>query len=369
MKPAGWLFCLVPKKLNSFVFLNVSITHKTYSKLIVILFIIFLVSNTAFAQKTDVVILNNGDRITGEVKFLRVGILTYKTDNMETIEIQWNKIKSIATNNFFEVEVADGRVFYGSIAPSPDDGMMIVKGVTLEHNLFLKYIVRINRIKESFWDILDGYIKFGFSFTKASQVGQLSLGGNAKYRTKINYSELTLNSIITTTESDPTSRKQDLSYTYQHNLDYNWFAAGLASLESNTELGVKLRASIGGGVGNNLVQSGNQWLYALAGLSVNRELKADQSEPTYNLEGLVNAQYQLFKYDHPKASLLTYINVLPSLTDFGRFRFNYNAQFSWEMLIDFYWDLTFYMEYDSDPQSLNASKYDYSIDTSIKYEF
>lgn len=345
------------------------LTSIAYSNFFIILIISLLISSSSFAQKTDVVILNNGDKITGEVKSLRVGILNYKTDNMETVSIQWDKIKSIQTENFFEVEVTDGRVFFGSISPSDDEGMMIVKGVTLEHNLFMKYVVRINRIKESFWDILDGYIKFGFSFTKASQVGQLSLGGNAKYRTKINYSELTLNSIITTTESDPTSRKQDLSFTYQHNLDYNWFAAGLASIESNTELGVKLRASLGGGIGNNLIQSGNQWLYGLAGLSFNRELKADQSNPTYNLEGLINAQYQFFKYDHPKASLLTYVNILPSFTDLGRFRFNYNAQLSWEMFIDFYWDLSFYLEYDSEPQSLTASQYDYSIDTSIKYEF
>ncbi|MBK9099247.1 MAG: DUF481 domain-containing protein [bacterium] len=344
-------------------------TSIAYSNFFIILIISLLISASSFAQKTDVVILNNGDKITGEVKSLRVGILNYKTDNMETVSIQWDKIKSIQTENFFEVEVTDGRVFFGSISPSDDEGMMIVKGVTLEHNLFMKYVVRINRIKESFWDILDGYIKFGFSFTKASQVGQLSLGGNAKYRTKINYSELTLNSIITTTESDPTSRKQDLSFTYQHNLDYNWFAAGLASIESNTELGVKLRASLGGGIGNNLIQSGNQWLYGLAGLSFNRELKADQSNPTYNLEGLINAQYQFFKYDHPKASLLTYVNILPSFTDLGRFRFNYNAQLSWEMFIDFYWDLTFYLEYDSELQSLTASQYDYSIDTSLKYEF
>lgn len=345
------------------------LTSIAYSNFFIILIISLLISSSSFAQKTDVVILNNGDKITGEVKSLRVGILNYKTDNMETVSIQWDKIKSIHTENFFEVEVTDGRVFFGSISPSDDEGMMIVKGVTLEHNLFMKYVVRINRIKESFWDILDGYIKFGFSFTKASQVGQLSLGGNAKYRTKINYSELTLNSIITTTESDPTSRKQDLSFTYQHNLDYNWFAAGLASIESNTELGVKLRASLGGGIGNNLIQSGNQWLYGLAGLSFNRELKADQSNPTYNLEGLINAQYQFFKYDHPKASLLTYVNILPSFTDLGRFRFNYNAQLSWEMFIDFYWDLSFYLEYDSEPQSLTASQYDYSIDTSLKYEF
>ena len=323
----------------------------------------------SFAQKTDVVILTNGDKITGEVKYLRVGILTYKTDNMETVEIQWNKIKSIETKNFFEVEVSDGRVFYGSIFPSNNEGMMTVKGVTIDHELFMKYIVRINRIKESFWDIIEGSVKFGFSFTKASNIGQLSLGGNAKYRTKINVSELSLNSVITTTEKEPTSSKNDLSFSYQQNLEYEWFAGGIAALQENSELGIKLRASLGGGVGNNFIQSQNQWLYILAGLSVNREAKSDQTESINNVEGLISAQYQFFKYDHPKATFLTYVYVFPSLSNLGRFRFNYNIELSWEMVLDFYWDLTFYFEYDNQPQSENASQSDYNIQTSLKYIF
>ena len=60
-----------------------------------ILLFTLLFNIASFAQKTDVVTLLNGDKITGEVKYLRVGILTYKTDNMETVSIQWNKIKSI----------------------------------------------------------------------------------------------------------------------------------------------------------------------------------------------------------------------------------------------------------------------------------
>jgi hypothetical protein len=329
----------------------------------------FLFAFNSFPQKTDIVVLNNGDKITGEIKYLKVGILTYSTDNMETINIQWEKIKSIYTKNIYMVELQDGRIYFGSIEPSDEDGMLVVKGVTIETKLFMEYIARINRIKESFWDILDGYIKLGFSFTKASKVGQLIFGGNAKYRTKLNLFELNLNSSITTTESTQTSSKQDLSFGYQHNLESTWFAAGLASLESNTELGIKLRSSLGGGIGNNFLQLENQWMYTLAGISFNRESKFDQSDPTFNIEGLLNAQYQFFKYDHPKASLLTYINILPGLTDFGRIRFNYNTQLSWEIFLDFYWDLTFYVEYDNKPQSENAAETDYSIDTSIKFEF
>lgn len=331
--------------------------------------LVLLISSFSLAQKTDIVILKNGDKITGEVKYLKVGILTYKTDNMETVSIQWNKIKSISTKNFFEIELVDGRVYFGSIEPSDEDGILVIKGVTLETNLFIKYIVRINRIKESFWDIIEGSIKLGFSFTKASQIGQISLGGNAKYRTKINVSELILNSIITTTASEPTSSKNDLSFSYQHNLEYQWFGAGIASLQENSELGIKLRTSLGGGIGNNFIQSDNQWMYTLAGLSINREAKTDQTEAIFNVEVLINAQYQFFKYEHPRATFLTYTYIFPSLTNLGRFRFTYNAELSWEMVIDFFWDLTFYFEYDNQPQSENAAQSDYRIDTSIKYVF
>lgn len=340
-----------------------------HSKIFFILSFFLLANYNVLAQKTDVVILKNGDKITGEIKYLKVGILSFSTDNMETISIKWDKIKSLETKNFYEVELQDGRVYFGSLEPSEADGILVIKGVTMENKVLMSYVARINRIKESFWDILDGYLKIGFSFTKASNVGQLSLGGNAKYRTKVHYLELTLNSVLTTTNNEPTSRKQDLTFTYQRNLKLQWFGAGLASLEENTELGIKLRASLGGGIGNNLVRSNHQWLYALVGVSLNRELTTDTTGGTTNLEGLINTQYQLFKYDHPKVNLLTFIYVFPGITNWGRFRFNYNATLNWEIFIDFYWDLTFYFEYDNQPESDNSSQTDYRIDTSLKFEF
>lgn len=76
--------------------------------------------------------------------------------------------------------------------------MITINCVTLDNNLFIKYIVRINRNKESFWDIIDEYIS-----------------------------------------QRPTSRKSDLSFTYQHNLEYQWFAGGIVSLKENGEPRIK----------------------------------------------------------------------------------------------------------------------------------
>ena len=40
-------------------------------------------------DKTDLVVLRNGDRISGDIVSLEYGILTLKTDNMSTLNIEW----------------------------------------------------------------------------------------------------------------------------------------------------------------------------------------------------------------------------------------------------------------------------------------
>ncbi|MCZ6702688.1 MAG: hypothetical protein O6940_06560 [Ignavibacteria bacterium] len=47
---------------------------------------------------------------------------------------------------------------------------------------------------------------------------------------------------------------------------------------------------------------------------------------------------------------------------------NYDIVLSWEIIIDLYWDLSFYASYDNKPTGL-ASSTDYGINTSSKFEF
>jgi hypothetical protein len=351
------------RKMNVIISLN--FFNRPAILLTTILFL--LLANKVFAQRTDVVIMKNGDHVTGEIKRLEVGILVLKTDDIETISIKWDKVESVQTKNFYEIELQDGRVYYGSIWPAKIENALIIKGVTAENRLFMSYIVKITRIKESFWDILSGYVKLGASFTKASGVGQFSFGFNGNYRTKIFYAELTANSVITTTNKEQTSRKQDIFLNYQRFLEKRWFWAGTVGAEENTELGIQLRTSVGGGAGNYFLQSNINWLYGLAGLTINREWYIDSTEAIYNIEGLITGQYLLFIYDHPKVSLQSTMNIFPSITNFGRIRSNLDVNLDWEIFLDFYWVLSFYFNYDNKPTG-NASQSDYRAETSIKYE-
>ena len=52
--------------------------------------LVFLcLSLAAQAAKTDIVVLINGNDVTGEIKSLEFGELRYSTDSMGTVSIEW----------------------------------------------------------------------------------------------------------------------------------------------------------------------------------------------------------------------------------------------------------------------------------------
>ena len=69
------------------------------------------------AERTDVVILKNGDHLTGEVKKLERGRLKLKTDSMGTVYIEWDKIFQITAAETFEARLESGERHVGTFGP------------------------------------------------------------------------------------------------------------------------------------------------------------------------------------------------------------------------------------------------------------
>ena len=63
------------------------------------------------APKTDIIVFRNGDRLTGEIKGLEKGRLELSTDTAGTVDIEWDKIASVETTQYLDVETTDGRAF------------------------------------------------------------------------------------------------------------------------------------------------------------------------------------------------------------------------------------------------------------------
>lgn len=332
---------------------------------------ILLFTQAALAAKTDVIVLRNGDRITGEVKRLAFGMLTFKTDDMSTLNIKWDKISEVYANKqFFRVELQDGLLFFGILNTDTSSNRLMVEFDTLKVRLNFSEIVRIDPIKRTFWDRIEASLSLGFNFTKASNVTTLNFSGNTKYRTYNVLHEINLSSVITIQKSDPKkTQRNNTGYTYNRYLAHRWFYIGTVKMEQNSELGIDLRLSGGTGFGKNIFQTNSAVFTAGTGVLLNREWTTESSGNKYNLEGLATLNFSKFHYDNPKLNLDSEVSVYPSLTTKGRVRLELDINLSWEIIKDLFWNLQYYTSFDNKPPNTEAARVDYGIVVSFGWTF
>src|SRR5215831_7839669 len=67
-------------------------------------------------QKTDVIVMNNGDRITGEIKELDQGVLHVSLDYASgNLALDWSKVARLESNQLFIIKIQGGSVYTGSL--------------------------------------------------------------------------------------------------------------------------------------------------------------------------------------------------------------------------------------------------------------
>jgi hypothetical protein len=322
----------------------------------------------AVAAKSDVVVLRNGDRITCEVKILQRGKLQVKTDDMGTVDIEWDKIREITANGLFEVEDTRGRLFFGSLRPGPGDSELDIVGLARTTTLGLPAVVRVQEIKTSFWKRLSGSLDAGFSYTSSSRLAQFNLDSRLTFRRPTFQLELRASSIVTRQPDAPQTQRGSADFGYVRFRENRQTVFGLVSLEQNRELGYDLRAGLRGGWGRYLVRSQGNELLAGIGLNANREVPVE-GDPTENLEALIVLNWANFAYSTPKTDVEIGLLVFPSLTSWGRWRFELDARIKRELFKDFFVSAKGYDSFDSDPATAGASRNDWGVTFGLGYSF
>jgi hypothetical protein len=319
------------------------------------------------AAKTDIVILRNGDRITGEVKRLTGGRLEYKTDDMDRIYIEWEKIRHVSSINRFEVVDAMGIRRYGSIGRTEAPYEVVVEMPAAADTLDLRRIVRITPVKIGFFERLRGSISTGFSYTRATKTSEFTLSGNTGYRSekydrKIDYS------VYITDQSEKRTSRFSFGLTLDRFLRRRWTIGAVANGQHNEELGLDLRLSLAVQGTRYLVETNKTILKFSLGLAGNQERYIGSDSTTYNLEIPIEAEYRRFTFHNPKSNIGLSGTVYPSLTASGRYRGSLNVDLDHEIYKDLFFVIGFYYDYDNKPPS-GAAKDDYRFNTSIKWSF
>ena len=326
---------------------------------------LLLVTYAAFADKTDIVILANGDRITGEIKELSLGRLKFKTDNAGTIFFEWDKVALVKSRQEFEIVTQNGKEYYGSIDTDTIANLLLI--ITPDGILRLQPLaaVSIVPIKMSFWKRLDLSIDLGFSYGKASKVGQLTTNSAVAYRRRELFSELNLNSAITLQEDNERTEWHSLTSQTIYYFSRPWGWGGSAALERSTEFGIDWRILLGAGIGRYLVQTNFNQLGFLGGLQYNREWVVGGEPGQDNLEAFTIVSYRQYRFDTPELDLSSSLKLFPSLTPVDRLRGEFDINLKWELVSDLFWGLRFFDQFDSKPPSPDASKNNWSIVLSV----
>jgi len=324
------------------------------------------------AAKTDVVVLANGDRITGEFKKIQRGQLHWSTDSMGTVYIEWKDVVSLDSKFRLQAELSSGVRYDGYARPTDEPGRIrLVEDPNAEEGveLMMDRVVRVARLDEgSILDRYDGYIGFGYDYTNASDIKKLTAqAGIRARRTKYAWT-LDTSVRVTDTGDEPPSKRASFSGGIDRFMLDRWFRRYLFDLESNDELGLDLRTTVGAGLGRYLVQSNEYEWSTVAGLALTREQFQERSTEE-NVELLLGTDFSWYVYDYPKTDVYTSLYVLPSLTQSGRYRAQSDIRARRELVSDLFLELNFYGSYDSDPGADDADDFDYGVTTSLNFTF
>ena len=141
--------------------------HRKLRHVASIMFLIFLLMLTAVSKNVDdVVVLKNGDRLTGEIKGLHRGELRIKSDYMaEAVRLDWARIERLESKSTFMIWLVNGRVVTDVMRLLPTNSSEIANVVIGHSDQTIRVhqldVIRIAPADSRFWKRLEGSIDFG----------------------------------------------------------------------------------------------------------------------------------------------------------------------------------------------------------------
>jgi hypothetical protein len=319
------------------------------------------------APVKDVVVLRNGDQLTGEIKELSRGRVELSTDSMGTVYVEWEDVARFTASNRFEVETVDGTLYLGTVGMDAGGRVAVTTaaGVSM---LDSGAVIRISPIRQSFFRRIDGSLDVGFSFTKASGVAQLSASLDTNFRRPAYQYFLSFSGTFTRQpDADDTSRES----MYLGNVRFlqnNWALMTLGFLERNEDLGFDFRGTGGFGVGKSLVKSNRGFFRVVGGLAYSREVPID-APGVNNLDAMIVMGGEFYTYDFPKTEVAFASLVFPGVSNAGRVRLEVRGKLRRELAHDFYLAVTMYESYDSEPPVAGVDENDVGVTLSLGWTF
>ena len=341
---------------------------------IAVVFLNLLLVATALGKNVDdVVVLKNGDRLTGEIKGLQSGELRIKSDYMvEAVRLDWSKVERIESKSTFMIWLVDGQLVTNVMRLLPTNSNEVPNFIIGSSDQTIRVpqldVIRIAPADRQFWKRLEGSIDFGFSFTSGNDQYQTDFAATTTYRTGDHSFTASIDSSFSgQTEGVKLTRNQ-FNFDYRKQLTRRWYVGGLFDLLRSDQQSLNLRTSVGGLVGRNLKRTEHTRLSVYGGIVGTREHYSESigTPRTTNADAIVGADFGTFRFN--SVDIRSRFSLFPSLTTPGRMRLQGTSDLRIKIVKDLWWGFHVYESFDSKPP-VRADKNDLGVSTSVGWKF
>jgi hypothetical protein len=324
--------------------------------------------------KDDVVVLKNGDHMTGEIKSLQYGILSFKADYMvDSVRLDWKRVSRLESKGHFIVTLTSGALYTGFLglksAAQSQPGSFIIRVGAETVTASQDDVIRILPSETSFLQQLNGSIDFGFGYTSANGQYQSQLAATANYRRGSHYVIGSTNFNFSGQSGGNKTARYNFDLQYRRLFRERWFAGGLVDFLRDEHQSLDLRTTTGLLAGRGLIVTDRTYFSVASGIVATHERYSPnvvpRGSPT-NAEALVGLDFHTFRFK--TLDITSRFVVFPSITVPGRVRMDLDSGVRIEIIKDFYWSLTLFDNFDSKPP-VNARRNDLGISSSFGWKF
>jgi hypothetical protein len=322
---------------------------------------------------TDVIVMKNGDHLTGEIKGLNAGVLYVSMKYiLGTSSVQWSEVARLESKQLFIVKTDDGSVYTGALdTPEvPADKIVeieVVETTGKEVAIARPKIVTMDVTSTKFHERLNGSISIGSTYSKGNDSRQYSLGSQINYPRERWAAAATYNSTVTANTGANASARNQVDVDMFRLLRWNnWFYEGVGTLLQSSEQTINTQTTVGGGVGRFLKNTNQTRISLLGGIAQQNTNYGDNVSAQNLTSGLIVGNVQFFRFNKTNVNFTG--AFLPIFNDPGRVKFNMNATYFLKFYSNFTWNVSFYGNWDSRPPA-NFSGSDYGSSTGLSWTF
>jgi putative salt-induced outer membrane protein YdiY len=327
-------------------------------------------------DKTDVLVMKNGDRITCQVKDLDAGVLRVDLDYVDgTISIDWRNVARLESSALFLVQLQDGSIYSGKlITPEALAGTPVgieIRTQETESVVVQKTtVVRMTPTADTFVKRWSGKITLGSSYAKGNETTQYNLGSEFDYQQTRWGGNISLNSNLSSSTGAAAATRNQLDLTaYRLLSGTNYFVAGAAGLLQSSVQEIQRQTIVGGSIGRFLKNTNRVRFTVDGGLGWQKAVYTPPSEELRTQDigvATVSSSFRAFTFKKSQLDLTG--SVVPAVTEAGRLFAKFNASYYLKLFAKIDWNLSFYGNWDTQPPAhLPASDYGSSIGLSYRF--